>query len=150
MRALIAAALALVPAAALAEPAFVRDCSERDTIETLAEPWEASTATLAKGAVRVAVIDRGEPAVAAMELLVLTPPVDQSGYRRCRVVGTARGAGFASMNFAERGTAYDPARGLLIDMPVEISDPSTDVLVARQLTVAIRQDTGAVAGELIR
>ena len=108
-------ALALLAGPALAQD--VADCDPAPPMTALVEPWEETTAVLAGGAVRLAVI---EAAQGSVELIVLTlPPVAEPAEgeegaapappvpRRCRAV-TEGGIGFATLDLAGLQTAEDP------------------------------------------
>ena len=100
---------------------------------------------------RVAKLDTIEPAGAPVHLLILSPPMDESGmFRQCRVVSLAEGSGFWSMDFASRKAAYDPGRGLTLTIPVKVYDPSAGDGVPRVLTVTIDQSTGRIAAGTAR
>lgn len=144
-----AVAVALVGAqAAAADPAAVRPCGDGERIDTLAEPWEANTVTYADGRVRVAAIDTVEPAGAPFHLLVLSPPMDDSGmFRQCRVVSLSEGSGFYGMDFSARTASYDPARGLTLKVPVKVYDPSAGEGAPRLLTVTLDQSSGDISAE---
>ncbi|MDO5620046.1 MAG: hypothetical protein Q4G24_01100 [Paracoccus sp. (in: a-proteobacteria)] len=136
--------------AALTGPAAAQSvgpCGEWAAAENIAEPWEDNTDTFANGAVRVALLDVGEPALAAEHLLILSPPFDLRQMRRCRVVSAVVApeggwpSGFFRMDFAGRKASYDPATGLKLVIPVALPEDSTDGVVAdgfsRTLTVTI-------------
>ena len=133
---------------AAAQPATVRPCGDGERIDTLAEPWEESTATYAEGKIRVAALDTVEPAGAPFHLLVLSPPADETGmFRQCRVVSLSGRTGFRGMDFPARKASYDPVRGLTLAIPVEVHDPERGDGTPRTLTVTIDQSTGRVRGE---
>lgn len=141
----------LLAAPAHAGPAAVRPCGDGERVDTVAEPWEDNTASYAEGRVRVAKLDTIEPAGAPVHLLILSPPMDESGmFRQCRVVSLAEGSGFWSMDFAGRKAAYDPGRGLTLTIPVKVYDPSAGDGAPRVLTVTIDQSTGRIAAETAR
>lgn len=146
MTARLFAALMLTAQPALAEN--VRDCDTSDRVELIAEPWEENTATFSNGAIRVAVLDRVEPAVASMHLLVLTPPTNEAGMRVCKVISAdAAGKGFAFIDFVHRKVGYDPAAGVTVEMEVTPADPA----VARgRLLVTMSQDRGRVTARMLR
>lgn len=136
------------PHSAPAQPATVRPCGDGERIDTLAEPWEESTATYAEGKIRVAALDTVEPAGAPFHLLVLSPPADETGmFRQCRVVSLSGRTGFFGMDFPARKASYDPVRGLTLAIPVEVNDPERGDGAPRTLTVTIDQSTGRVRGE---
>lgn len=144
-RALCAAML--IPAGAQA--AAVTDCDEKASAWNLVEPWETHSASYAKGEIRVAVIDTGDPAAAAVHLLVFSPPVGEAGFRQCRLVSlTAEGSGFHDLDFPARKASYDPARGLTLTIPAETFVPETGQGTPATLTVTIDQRSGKVGALL--
>lgn len=139
--------LAVVAGAASAQEAgsLVQPCQDGPRVDTIAEPWEANTATYAQGAIRVARLDFVEPAAAAIMLLVLSPPHDELGLPQCRVVGFADGVGFGDIDFAARQASYDPARGLTLLMPARqpVADGDGDDGWF-QLSVTVNQTSGEI------
>ena len=77
----------------------VSNCDWRARADAIAEPWEVNTRTYANGAVRVAMLDTIEPGAGALHLLVMAPPYDDLGLRKCDVVSFDGGIGFAGMLF---------------------------------------------------
>lgn len=133
----------------------VGDCGHQSLARNLPEPWEDSTATYAGGEIRLAVLDTLEPAAAAMHLMILSPPRNELGERQCRVVSMAPPpepegwrAGFMSLDFARRQVEYDPARGLVVRMPVSALNPDTGEPDRGELTVEINQSTGQITAEV--
>lgn len=134
---------------AMAGAAVVEDCDFRADIRALAEPWEANTKTFASGRIRVALSDTGgEPACCSMSLVVLLPDPREPEMPAmlCKVVGSAPGLGFQSIDMATLASRYDPATGLTIEVLAKryIDGVSAD---AGTLTVRINQKTGAVTAE---
>ena len=146
IRALIPVAVALAAAPLMAQE--VQPCDWQASVQAIPEPWEAHTRTFANGAVRLAALDTVEPAQGFAWLLVLSPPLNELGERQCRVIGAAAGLGFAGLNFAALQAGYDPATGLVIDLPVTIVDPASALTETRGLQVTVNQATGAVAARL--
>lgn len=148
MKSLLALMLLAAPAAAQS----VGDCGDWTVAQNLPEPWENHTATYAEGQIRVAVLDTMEPAAAAMHLLVISPPLDEAGGRQCKVVslsgGEGRPSGFLNIDFGAREASYDPARGLVLSMPVEAFNPGTSAGEQGELTVTINQSSGEVTAEV--
>ncbi|WBU56774.1 hypothetical protein [Paracoccus sediminicola] len=149
MRILLAFLLLASPAVAQS----VGDCDARVSARSLPEPWEDHTAVYANGDVRVAVIDTLEPAAAAVHLMVLSPPLSEIGDRQCRLVSLSRAeggaaSGFFNIDFAGRSADYDPARGLVLDIPVETFRPETGMGAPATLNVTINQSTGDVTAEV--
>ncbi|MDO5528634.1 MAG: hypothetical protein Q4F71_04445 [Paracoccus sp. (in: a-proteobacteria)] len=149
-----AAIVAGVLAGALALPAqaqIVRHChDDAAPAWAIGEPWEENTAVYAEGRVRLAVIDRIEPAAAAVWLLILSPPLDEVGGRQCRLVGLSEGSGFLDLDFAARTAEYDAASGLSVSMPALHFDPDSVDGIKRQLTVTINQSTGEIAARSVK
>ncbi|MBA4490735.1 hypothetical protein [Paracoccus sp. S1E-3] len=144
MKLALAALLLAAPAAAQS----VGDCGDWTLAEYLPEPWEDHIATYAEGRIRVAVLDTMEPAAAALHLLVISPPLDETGGRQCKVVslsgGGGRPTGFLNLDFGAREASYDAARGLVLAMPVEAYDPVNGAAVQRELTVTVDQSSGRI------
>lgn len=141
MRPLIALALMLLTTPALAQS--VTDCDWKAQANALAEPWEEFSRTFANGKVRLALIDVGEPAVGGYHLLVLSPPYGELGDRQCRIV-TFETYGFGYAAFDQLTADYDPARGLIFELPVEVVDEAVGGLVPKWLTLTLNQATGAI------
>ena len=145
------AALMLLAAPVAAQS--VGDCGEWSSAANLPEPWADHTATYAEGRIRVAVLDTLEPAAAAMHLLVISPPLDELGERQCKVVSMAGGgagapSGFLNLDFGAREASYDPARGLVLALPVEGFNPDTGKGDPGELTVTVNQSTGEITAEV--
>lgn len=143
-----AALVALMLLAAPAAAQSVGDCGAWVSAQNLPEPWEDHAATYAEGKIRVAVLDTLEPAAAAVHLLVISPPLDETGGRQCKVVSLVGGegapSGFLNLDFKAREASYDPARGLVLAMPVEVFEPATGGAKPGELTVTINQSTGVI------
>lgn len=123
----ILATAALVPRAAPAQ--IVTECSWIASPVNIAEPWEENSRSYANGAVRIAVLDTGEPACCAAHLLVLMPAGggdEGPQYRACFVISAAPGSGFYALDMAGVASRYDPAEGLLIDLPVAHWTPAVE------------------------
>ena len=140
--------LAAAPALARDGPVTVRPCDDTARVDTIAEPWQKNTATYADGQVRIALLDMVEPEGGALRLLVISPPRDELGLRRCRVVGLENGLGFYDMDFARHQASYDPARGLTITLParhypVDGETGADDGWF--RLSVTVNRQTGAIA-----
>lgn len=142
MRWLIAGFLTLCAGAATAQVAAPCDWQAR--ADAIVEPWEENSATFSDGAVRVALLDTIEPAAAAAYLLILHPPYDEVGGRRCTVVSLDEGLGYAAMMFEELTAEYDPARGLMFQIPATIYLPEQSFQNAALLTITVNQATGDV------
>ncbi|WP_458791849.1 hypothetical protein [Yoonia sp. MH D7] len=122
----------------------INPCDWQASAQALVEPWEDNTRLFANGAVRLAALDTIEPAIAAAYLLVLSPPYDEVGGRQCRVIGLTDTMGFASIDFATLTSRYDPAIGLIFDIPVQAIDANTSLTTMDALTLTLNQSTGAL------
>ena len=144
---------ALLPCAVPA--AEVRDCVGPETHAwKIAEPWEDATRTFANGEVRIAVLDTVEPATTPFHLMILSPPRDELGLRRCRVVSMAvnpagAASGFAELSLDGMASHYDPNMGLLLDLPAAVFNPVTTGFDPATLRVVVNQATGAVTAKEI-
>ena len=139
-------ALAFAAATGPVAAQTVSDCSGFvASAENIFEPWEDYSRTFANGDIRVAMLDTIEPAAAAVHLLVLAPPYDELGGRRCAVVGENRNAGFGDMDFPAMQASYTPATGLTLTVPIRRFDPNSGDFLPRLLSVTINQANGAVA-----
>lgn len=135
---------------ALSTPAaaqVVMPCDWQAGAQNIVEPWEQNTRTFANGNVRLAFLDTIEPAAGYAYLMILSPPLDELGGRQCVVVGYDW-MGFAGMDFAGLAADYDPAIGLLFDLPVWTFDPNRATPPRRLLHVTLNQATGAVGARL--
>ncbi len=139
-----------VQAAVAQQDAHLRECDDLSRAEFIAEPWEENTATYAKGAVRIAVLDAVEPAAAAFRLLILSPPNDEVGMPQCRMVEPSDGNGYAAIDFAGRDSSYDAAKGLTVTIPVQwYSDVEGDD-GRHLLQITINQGTGEITTQGLR
>lgn len=146
----------LLPLLLICGPAMaqtVGECGRLTSAAYLAEPWEENSAAFANGQVRAALMDTIEPAAAAVHLLVLSPPRNEVGDRQCRLVSLSRSegggpVGFFSVDFAAHKAEYDPARGLVLTMPVASYDAETGGGDPAEMTLTINQSTGEVMAEV--
>ncbi len=156
--------LAAVVAAGPAFAQEVADCGEGPPITALIEPWEETTASLAEGAVRLAVIEAAQGSVA---LVVLTlpppeipdapapdadaaaagpieaPPQADAVPRRCRLV-TEGGIGFATLEMSGIETTEDAeAATFTATVPALRFVPESSELeeVTLRLTFGVADDT---------
>ena len=149
--ALLCLSLALpLPAAAQ----VVSDCDWVANPANILEPWDAHTRTYANGAIRVAALDTGgEPVCCSAHLLVLSPSgagTDEPVYRQCRVVSAQPGMGFYSLDIAGIEARYDPAKGLMLSVPVGHWHSGMDAgagPIPERLEVVINQASGAVTAD---
>ncbi|MBT8412279.1 MAG: hypothetical protein KJP02_10845, partial [Octadecabacter sp.] len=134
------ALLASTPA--IAQAAF--PCDWRARADNIVEPWAENSATFANGAVRIALMDTVEPAAAAFYLLIIHPPFDELGLPICTLVGLDNGLGYGAIYFNELDASYDPARGLIFDVPAMVYLPEQSFQNAARLQITVNQATGDV------
>ncbi|WP_368184756.1 hypothetical protein [Aestuariibius sp. HNIBRBA575] len=132
----------LAPQIATAQQA--QPCDWEASVQSLAEPWAENTRLFANGDVRLALLDTLEPAAAAFRLLILSPPFDELGDRQCITVGHGS-AGFSGMMFDQLTSDYDPARGLIFDIPVQVMGTGDVLFEDRHLQVTLNQANGDVS-----
>ena len=139
-RALLLLSLVL---AAPAAAQVVQPCDWQASAANLMEPWELNTRTFSNGRTRIAALDTVEPALGWAWLMVLSPPYDEIGARQCRVIGLAPSMGFAGLDFEAMASDYDPATGLRLTLPVQVS-PDGAGFETRVLSFIINQSTGEI------
>ena len=138
MNRLAAAALAaLVPATGNAQ--MISECSWVTSARNIVEPWEENTRTFAKGAIRVTRLDTGGEPACCSQYLMLTMPHPEGGQACYMISGGSSELGFLDILFGQMTSAYDPAEGLSITVPVvsmapdgAAEDPLEIRLVANQ------------------
>lgn len=128
----------------------INDCDWVASPANLVEPWSENTRTFANGAIRIALLDTGEPVCCFAHLLILSPSAEDEGpgYRACHVLSDGEaGIGFAEVDLPGIAAGYDPARGLRLDIPVwRYIDGSTRGRPGR-VAGRINQATGTVTLE---
>lgn len=137
----------LIPLLLLATPAAAQSvslCDWQALAQALVEPWEENTRVFANGNVRLVAIDTVEPANGAAYLLVLSPPRSELGERQCCVVGFSDQLGFAAIYFDRLKADYDPAVGLMFDVPVQIVTADASFFKGGLLSLTLNQSTGAM------
>ncbi|QYX58275.1 hypothetical protein K1T73_07920 [Roseovarius sp. SCSIO 43702] len=139
-------ACALVLGAGAGWAQTVGECDWRAGADALVEPWDENTALFSQGKVRIALLDRVEPAAAAFYVLILSPPYNELGERQCRILSRREGMGFAGLSFDTLEADYDPAVGLIFTMQAKEFDgldyhPAT-------LRFTVNQATGEIAGRI--
>lgn len=150
----LCALVALVAAVPLSAPAqVVADCDWIASPANIAEPWDQNSRTYANGAIRVALLDTGgEPVCCSAHLLILAPSggQDEPVYRQCRVASAGAGTGFFSIDVPGIAASYDPAKGLLLSVPVghwhqgmESGQPA----IPDRMEIRINQASGEVSFE---
>ena len=148
----LALALAALPLGAGAQ--VITDCDWVANPANIAEPWEANSRTYANGAIRIALLDTGgEPVCCSAHLLILAPSgsgQEEPAYRACQVFSARSGSGFYGFDVARTAASYDPARGLLLSVPVyhwhqgmESGAPP----IEERVELRINQATGEVRAE---
>jgi hypothetical protein len=108
-----------------AQAAVVRDCDQTASAGNIVEPWEKNSKTFYNGQVRAALLDTGgEPACCSGHLLITVPPSDDEpgGGQTCFVISDHDNMGYGRVWFEKIAATYDAARGLLVTVPVTISN----------------------------
>jgi len=147
-----ATSMACLPVLATAQA--ITECDWIGNPANIVEPWEDNSRTYANGNIRVAWLDTGgEPVCCSSHLLILMPSGDGSNepiYRQCRVASARPGEGFFSVDVAGINASYDPAKGLLLSVPIghwhqgmETGAPA----IPDRMELRINQATGTVAFE---
>ena len=83
------------------QPGMILSCDQLDSIRYVAEPWEKNSRYYADSDVRLAILDRLEPAASAVYLAVLGPPFGHFGMPTCYLLSYDKRYGFADMQLAE-------------------------------------------------
>ena len=135
--------LIALPAAAQA----VRPCDEWARVDAIGEPWTNHTQTFAGNRVRLVVIDTLEPAAAAFQLVILSPPFNEVGGRQCMMVGSADTLGFGGMTLEDLASSYDPANGLTWGVKVKTYNADTGEFDDKVLNVTLNQSSGAITAK---
>ncbi|PQO23153.1 hypothetical protein C2I36_09310 [Rhodobacteraceae bacterium WD3A24] len=147
---------ALVGAAALlalaggAGAQTLADCDWVAAPGNIVEPWEENSRTYANGAIRVARLSTGgEPVCCSEHLLILHPSGEEEGppYRACSVLSQERGLGWLRVHVQEIASSYDPAKGLLLQVPVGHYDGVAGEGRREVVGVRINQATGTATLE---
>jgi len=134
--------------AATAHAAEVHDCADAETgAEFIAEPWRDNTRAFSQGDVRLILLDRIEPAAGAYHLMLLSPPFDDFGQPTCHVVSFAGEIGYPQMTLEGMTSGYDPARGLLFGVLVDVG---LDVAEKRTLVLELNQATGELKAKEVQ
>ena len=122
----------------------ISDCDWKANAQGLVEPWNANTRTFANGDVRLALVDTIEPAAGAFHILIFSPPENELGERQCKAVGIDDSVGFSGVDFQNLVAAYDPAKGLIFDFPVNVFDAETGGFPAKMLNISLNLATGHI------
>lgn len=148
------AALAALGAPSLVAAQAITDCEWIGNPAHIVEPWEVNTRTFANGAIRVAWLDTGgEPVCCSSHLLILSPSGDGSdgpAYRQCTVASAQPGMGFYSVDVPGITASYNPAKGLLLSVPIGHWHPGMENgagPIPDRMEIRINQATGTVVFE---
>ena len=115
--ALLAFALTI---ASTAEGAAVHACDGLDSIGNMV----GQVRNFSRNEINVALVDTEEPVSAPQHLVIFVNYGSME--RECFAVSaTAEGLGFGSIDFPRLLSYYDPAKGLLLTVPVGKYDPET-------------------------
>jgi hypothetical protein len=79
-----------------------------------------------------------------MHLLVLSPPYNELGDRQCVTIGAGDGNGFGGIRWDALSADYDPAVGLVFEVPVSRFDPNTEGFPTSLLSFTLNQSTGDI------
>jgi len=149
---LLAAACGALPFCAAAQ--VITECDWAASPANIAEPWSVLSRTFANGAIRVALLDTGgEPVCCAAHLLILSPSGDgaqEPVYRQCAVASARPGEGFYYVDVPRIEASYDPARGLLLSVPVGHWHPGVEQgrpAIEERMEIRINQANGVVVIE---
>lgn len=108
--------------------------------------WSDPTRVFADGAIRFVTLDVGEPAGAAVHVMVLFPGTDDP-FGDCRIVSAGSdGFGFLDVDLKRADASYDAARGLTVRIPASEDAPVHSTPLSVEVTV--NQATGTVAARL--
>lgn len=140
-----AAVVSLALLASGASAQTVGDCDWRASAQAIAEPWQDNTRTFSNGKTRLTLTDTIEPGAGAFHLVILSPPYSELGDRQCRVLSYDGSIGFAGVAFQELSADYDPARGLLFDVPVQYYDAALGDTTGGWLSFELNQASGAIS-----
>lgn len=128
----------------------VRDCDGLASVDAIGEPWRNHTRTFSGNHVRLVVIDTLEPAAAAFQLVIMSPPRNALGMRQCKMVGSSGTLGFGAMSLNEITSDYDSTKGLSWGIPVRVYDANTGGFTDKILSVTLNQSNGAITTGFVR
>lgn len=124
----------------------LRQCDWVASVHNIWEPWEDYTRTFASGNIRIVAMDTGgEPTCCAEHLVILSPHPEWG--RSCTVLSSNESLGFNRMYFDEITASYDPAKGLLLSVPVSYYDyeaSGVERFEPETFNIRINQATGTV------
>ncbi|MGB0900261.1 hypothetical protein [Halocynthiibacter sp.] len=140
----------LVAGAQGASAQMINECDWQASARNIAEPWSENTRMFAEGKVRLALVDTIEPAAAAFHILVLSPPYDEVGARQCKVISLNESFGFTGIEFSKLEARYDPAVGLIFEVPAFLYGDDGTSSTEVELAFWLNQSTGELVGEIFR
>lgn len=147
----LAVAAAALPFSVQAQE--ISECGWVANPANILEPWSEFSRSFANGAIRIAVLDTaGEPVCCATHLLIIAPSAPDNGpvYRQCFVASARGSMGFYDIDFKGITASYDPARGLLLSVPVSYYHDGVGTGapgIPDQIEIRIDQLTGTVVTE---
>lgn len=147
----LAVAAAALPFCASAQ--VINECGWVASPANILEPWSEFSRSYANGAIRIAVLDTGgEPVCCATHLLIIAPSAPDNGpiYRQCFVASAEGGMGFYDIDVPGIIASYDPARGLLLSVPVSYYHDGIGTGapgIPDRMELRINQATGTVVAE---
>ena len=107
--------------------------------EYLAFPVSDNVRTYANGDIKIMHLNTYfEPAGGASSLMVIYPRKNDN-YPHARIISLSDSVRFSYIYLSQAKSAYDPATGLKLTIPVSIFDGATDEFVMRNLTFTINQ-----------
>lgn len=101
----------------LANAQSVRDCSKSGQRTVMVEPYSENTKSYSNGKTNVTLVDTGADRAWLM-LQVTSPPLQQSGAPTCQLISFDDYIGFEKVLMVDLQALYDPAVGLMFDIPV--------------------------------
>lgn len=130
----------------------LNECDWLASANNIWEPWEENTQTYANGVIRIAKIGTDDPACCTAHLLILSPDNSDPAnwFRSCNILSGPSGLGFNDVILENITASYDPAKGLLLSVPVEFYDPENEYTnpdLFKTIDVRINQATGLVVVE---
>jgi len=81
-------------------------------------PYAVTIREFADGAVRVIALDTVEPAAAAFHVMITHVAADEP-FPLCTLISASADLGFSGLDMAALTGREDPARGLILDLPVQ-------------------------------
>ena len=128
----------------------IRSCDTWEAnARNLVLPPEDSIRAYANGNVQILHLDTGgSPACCSSHLMVLTAAPEDEFYD-CALISFSDRNGFAWLTVAETQSTYDPASGLLLEVPARIYLPEESFTNGGMLTLLINQGTGQMQAAFI-